>query len=128
MHPVKLACTILFACGVLVCLSTADTALAMPGMGPAGTKNSFAALDTNTDGTISSEEFFKAFTTMKEGAFAVIDKDGSGSVTEEEWNAFFSSHAQTAAHGNGTMPAGKAAPGSNSTGKTAPPLIMPPKQ
>ena len=128
MHPAKLACTAFFVCCFSLCLFVSGTAHAMQGNGPSGAKHSFAAVDANADASISPEEFFKAFTTMKEGAFAVIDKDGSGGVTEEEWNAFFSSHAQAAPHRNGTMPAGKAAPGSNSTGKTAPPLIMPPKQ
>lgn len=67
---------------------------------------SFAALDEDKNGIVSSEEFFKGFPNMRETAFAAIDRDDDKGITLVEWKAFYVGHSQdTANHAKMMEPA-----------------------
>lgn len=120
--------------GALFVFSVPDLALARPEMaGGKSVEDRYAAMDANSDGKVTSEEFFAAFPQMKEGAFKTIDANGDGGISLEEWLGFAAGHKSSDPHaGMGAM-GGAAAQGEKSVNGTAgsggegmPSLIMPP--
>lgn len=52
----------------------------------------FAAMDVDSDGRVSRDEFFKARPSLTEQAFSVLDADKDGFLSAEEWKTFSSGH------------------------------------
>ena len=91
----------------------------------------FQAMDANTDGKVSPQEFTIALPQMRDTAFGAMDENADGFLSLEEWQKAMAGHM-------GAMPpagmGGMGAPSSNGTGMTGanngtskgPELIMPP--
>ena len=95
----------------------------MPGMGGgAGGGSRFDAMDTDKNGSLSQEEFKKAFPNMTDAAFKTIDADGNGGISHEEWADFMRQHAMGKAGG----PRGGMPPAGNSAAPGGLPLVTPP--
>ncbi len=55
----------------------------------------FAAMDADSNGSISREEFFKARPMLTQQAFDAIDADHNGAICSQEWLNFSSGHGST---------------------------------
>ncbi|MBO4300049.1 MAG: calcium-binding protein [Desulfovibrio sp.] len=92
---------------------------AMPDMTGSAPADRFAASDTDASGSLSPEEFRKAFPGMRESAFGMIDKNGDDVIDRTEWDVFVKNHsAGTMGHGKS---GGMAAPADRAV-----PLVTPP--
>ena len=133
-HATAIKSAFAFALAATVFFSPA--ASARPEMAGQTPSTRFEAMDTDKDGKVSREEFFAAQPNMKEGAFAAIDKDTDGFITLEEWEGFAMGHGKS--EGDAPSPMGGGMSGKTmgaddadkegtapADGK-APALIMPP--
>lgn len=59
----------------------------LPQRGPVGSDERFKAVDTNSDGKLSREEFLTDATTRAAELFARIDANSDGQATKEEMKA-----------------------------------------
>ncbi len=84
---------VLFALALLVS-SAPTTSHARPEMAAKSAAERFAAMDTNSDSFVSSEEFFAAQPQMREPAFNAIDADGDKRISLAEWEKFTAGHAK----------------------------------
>lgn len=128
---------IAFLYGSLLLMAATTYAFANPAMTGADpvavAESSFASIDTDQDGKVTPEEFFKIFPNMRETAFAAIDKDNDKIISLDEWKAFYVGHSQdTASHskmmeGSGDASGDKSADksGGNSAHDGSPDLVMP---
>lgn len=84
----------------------------------------FGKMDTNSDESVSWEEFSATYPSMKELAFQTIDKDKSGGISHDEWHGFMAGHNTGEKKGGGMM--GGMMGGKGKMGSGAPELIAPP--
>ena len=114
---------LMLAAAVALLVLGAQDAPAMPGMGGgAGGGSRFDAMDTDKNGSLSQEEFKKAFPNMTDAAFKTIDADGNGGISHEEWADFMRQHAM----GKAGVPRGGMPPAGNSAAPGGLPLVTPP--
>lgn len=114
--------TMLLAAAAALLVLGVQEAPAMPGMGGnTGGGSRFDAADTDKNGSISPEEFTKAFPRMTDAAFSAIDTDGDGGIGRKEWDAFMRRHSMGKAGApRDGAPSGDAAHGGGL------PLVTPP--
>ncbi|BFR49179.1 calcium-binding protein [Nitratidesulfovibrio sp. HK-II] len=91
----------------------------------------FSAMDKDGNASVTWEEFSAAFPQMKKPAFDAIDTDTSGALSHEEWDAFRAHHGQGGMGMGGSMGPkdmqGKEMPkGMGGMGST--PLVQPPSK
>ncbi len=104
------------------------SAFAMPGMGKSAAER-FAAMDKDSNGEVTREEFAEAMPQMREEAFIAIDKDNSGTLSLEEWTEFSAGHARDQQMSGGMQ--GEGMPGMGMQGQNPenaadkPNLVMP---
>lgn len=83
------------AAALLLTISLASPAFAVPTGKTVRTSDPaerFAAMDIQTDGKVTWEEFSAARPNLNRHAFDMIDADHNASITLEEWKAFSSGH------------------------------------
>ena len=131
------------AVALCIILASSATSQARPEMAGETSASRFAAMDTDKDGKLSREEFFKAQPNMKDAAFEAIDADKDGFISSGEWEGFAMGHGKDGTAGDphkqdgapagmgggmgGGMKGGMGAgTESGKDGGKAPALIMPP--
>ncbi|MCG8531828.1 MAG: calcium-binding protein [Desulfovibrionales bacterium] len=83
---------ILFAFAMLCIFATAASA-----------DDKFGQMDTNSDDTVTWEEFAATYPSMKKFAFESIDTDKSDGISHDEWHGFMSGHNKAGQKGGGMM-------------------------
>ncbi len=103
---------------------------------PAKADDKFTHMDANNDDAVTWEEFSTQYPQMKKGAFEAIDTDSNGAISHDEWHAFMGSHGAGGQGMGGGMGGGMSMPpkgmtgmppGHPDTGTSGKMLIEPPK-